>query len=216
MAVVTWAQLLSFAIAAEIILIIPGPSVLFTISRGVTYGRRAAVANVAGNATGAFTQATLVALGLGALVATSTAVFTTMKLLGAGYLVYLGARAIKERRSLSEALRTGDRTRVRSTRQLMRDGFIVGVTNPKAALFYIAILPQFIHPDAGHPALQLFLLGGLFSAMSFVSDSAYGLLAGSVRHWIDRKPQRLEVVGGAGGVVMIGLGVRLALTGRTD
>ena len=212
----TWAQLLSFVVAAEIILIIPGPSVLFTISRGVTYGRRAAIANVAGNATGALTQATAVALGLGAIVATSAAVFAVMKFCGALYLVYLGVRAIKDRRSLSDALRSGVPSRARSTRQLMRDGFVVGVTNPKALLFYVAILPPFINPDAGHPALQLFLLGALFSAMSFVSDSAYGVLAGSVRHWIDRKPKRLEAVGGAGGVVMIGLGVRLALTGRTD
>ena len=212
----TWAQLLSFAVAAELILLIPGPSVLFTISRGVTYGRRAAVANVVGNATGTFVQATFVALGLGAIVATSTAVFTAMKLCGAAYLVYLGVRAVRERRSLSEALRLGDRSRVRSTRQLMRDGFIVGVTNPKAALFYLAILPQFVRPEAGHPALQLFVLGAVFAAMSFVSDSAYGVLAGSIRHWIDRKPARLEAVGGAGGLVMIGLGVRLAFTGRGD
>ena len=189
---------------------------LFTISRGVTYGRRAAVANVAGNATGALTQATLVALGLGAIVATSAAVFTVMKLAGALYLVYLGARAIKERRSLSEALRTGDSSGVRSTKQLMRDGFIVGVTNPKAALFYMAILPQFVHRDAGHVGLQMFLLGALFSLMSFFSDSAYGLLAGTIRSWLARKPSRLDAVAGTGGAVMIGLGVRLALTGRTD
>ena len=175
----TWAQLVSFAIAAEIILIIPGPSVLFTISRGVTYGRRAAVANVAGNATGALTQATLVALGLGAIVATSAAVFTVMKLAGALYLVYLGARAIKERRSLSEALRTGDSSGVRSTKQLMRDGFIVGVTNPKAALFYMAILPQFVHRDAGHVGLQMFLLGALFSLMSFSLPGNCSLMSDS-------------------------------------
>ena len=195
---------------------IPGPSVLFTISRGVTYGRRAAVANVTGNATGAFVLATLVAVGLGAIVARSIAVFTAMKLAGAAYLVYLGARAIRERRSLSEALRIGDASRVRSRRQLVRDGFVVGVTNPKAALFYMAILPQFVRTEAGHPALQMFVLGAVFSAMSFVSDSAYGVLAGSIRHWIGRRPQRLEAVGGAGGLVMIGLGVRLALTGRSD
>lgn len=212
----TWAQLVSFLIAAEIILIIPGPSVIFTISRGVMYGRRAAVANVAGNASGAFTQATAVALGLGAIVATSIAVFTAMKLAGAAYLVYLGAQAIRDRRSLSEALAVGNVIPIRTTKQLVRDGYIVGVTNPKATLFYLAVLPQFINVDAGRPGLQLLVLGTLFSALSFVSDSLYGLLAGSVRQWIARKPKRLEAVGGNGGVVMIGLGVRLAVTGRTN
>lgn len=212
----TWAQLVSFLIAAEIILIIPGPSVIFTISRGVMYGRKAAVANVMGNALGAFTQATAVALGLGAIVATSIAVFTAMKLAGAAYLVYLGVQAIRQRRKLSEALALGNAIPVRSTRQLVRDGYIVGVTNPKATLFYLAILPQFINVDAGHIGWQLWLLGTLFSALSFVSDSLYGLLAGSVRQWMARKPKRLEAVGGAGGLVMLGLGVRLAFTGRTD
>lgn len=212
----TWAQLVSFLIAAEIILIIPGPSVIFTISRGVMYGRKAAVANVMGNALGAFTQATAVALGLGAIVATSIAVFTAMKLAGAAYLVYLGAQAIRQRRKLSEALAIGNAIPVRSTKQLVRDGYIVGVTNPKATLFYLAILPQFINVDAGHIGWQLWVLGTLFSALSFVSDSLYGLLAGSVREWMARKPKRLEAVGGAGGLVMLGLGVRLAFTGRTD
>jgi threonine/homoserine/homoserine lactone efflux protein len=212
----TWAQLLSFVVAAEIILIIPGPSVLFTISRGVTYGRRAAVANVTGNASGALLQAILVSLGLGAIVATSAAVFTTLKLIGAFYLVYLGVRAIRDRRSLREAFELGDTIPVRSTRQLVRDGFIVGATNPKAALFYVAIVPQFVDAHAAHPALNVFLLSVLFAAMSFVSDCAYALLAGSIRNWIARRPQRLESVGGVGGLVMIGLGVRLAFTGRTD
>lgn len=212
----TWAQLLSFVVAAEIILIIPGPSVLFTISRGVTYGRQAAVANVTGNATGALLQAVLVSLGLGAIVATSTAVFSTMKLVGALYLVYLGVRAIRDRRSLREAFEMGDTIPVRSTRQLRRDGFIVGATNPKAALFYVAIVPQFVDAHAAHPALNVFLLSVLFAAMSFVSDCGYALLAGSVRNWIARRPKRLEAVGGAGGLVMIGLGVRLAFTGRND
>jgi threonine/homoserine/homoserine lactone efflux protein len=212
----TWAQLLSFLVAAEIICIVPGPSVLFTIGRGVTYGRRAAVANVAGNSAGSLTMATLVALGLGPIVATSAAVFTALKLTGAAYLVYLGAKAIRDRRDLAEAFRVGEPNRVRSTRQLVRDGYIVGVTNPKTALFFMAILPQFVNRDAGYATLQLFVLGAVFAVVGFMSDSVYGLLAGTVRNWIGRRPQRLAAFGGTGGLIMIGLGVRLALTGRND
>lgn len=206
---VTWEQLVSFAVAAELLLIIPGPSVLFTISRGVTYGRRAAMATVAGNSLGAFAQATAVALGLGALIATSATVFTAMKFGGAIYVVYLGARAVRERRSLSEALRSADGP-LRSTRQLMRDGFVVGVSNVKTALFYVAVLPQFVQADGPRPAVQLWVLCLVFSVLSFASDSIYGLAAGSVRDWLRRKPKRMEAVGGAGGMALIGLGVRIA------
>lgn len=111
-------QLLSFVVAAELLLVIPGPSVLFTISRGVTYGRRAAVANVAGNASGALVQATLVAAGLGAVVATSTTVFSVVKLVGAVYVAYLGVRAFQERRSLGAALHHDGGSGVRATRTL--------------------------------------------------------------------------------------------------
>ncbi len=212
----TRSQLLAFLVATEALLIVPGPSVLFVVSRGVTYGRRAALATVVGNTAGTAVQAVAVAAGLGTLVATSTAVFTTMKLAGAAYLVHLGVRTWRERRSLSDALRAGATIPVRSTRRLARDGFVVGVTNPKATLFFLAVLPQFVRPDAGHVSLQLLVLGLLFSATALVSDSLYGIAAGSVRGWLERSPKRVEAMGGAGAVVMVGLGVRLALTGRRD
>jgi len=213
---VTGSQLLAFVVAAEALLIVPGPSVLFVISRGVTYGRRAALATVVGNTTGTAVQAVAVAAGLGAVVATSTVVFTTMKLLGGGYLVWLGVKAWRDRRSLTDALQAGAATPVRSTRQLLRDGFLVGASNPKATLFFLAVLPQFVRADGGPASLQLLVLGLLFCAMALVSDGAYGMVAGTVRPWLERKPRRVEAVGGAGGVVMVGLGVRLALTGRHD
>ena len=207
---------MAFVVAAEALLIVPGPSVLFVISRGVTYGRRAAVATVAGNTCGAAVQVVAVAAGLGAVVATSSVVFTAMKLLGGGYLVWLGVNAWRHRRSLAEALRRGTAAPVRSIRQLLRDGFVVGVSNPKSTLFFLAVLPQFVRPDAGHPSLQLLALGLVFCAMALVSDGAYGLAAGTVRGWLERSPRRIEAVGGAGGLVMVGLGLQLALTGRKD
>lgn len=209
-------QLVAFVIAAEALLIVPGPSVLFVVSRGVTYGRRAAVATVVGNTAGTAVQAIAVAAGLGAVVATSTAVFTMMKLLGGAYLVWLGVKAWRDRRSLADALRAGAATPVRSTAQLVRDGFVVGVSNPKTTLFFLAVLPQFVRADAGHASLQLLVLGLLFCTMALVSDSLYGVVAGTVRSWLERSPRRVEAMGGAGGVVMVGLGVRLALTGRHD
>ena len=212
----TRSQLLAFVVATEALLIVPGPSVLFVISRGVTYGRRAAVATVAGNTAGAAVQAVAVAAGLGALVATSTAVFTAMKVVGGAYLVYLGLGASRDRRSLADALRLGAEVPVRSTRQLLRDGFVVGVSNPKTTLFFLAVLPQFVRPEAGHPSLQLLALGLLFCAQALLSDELYGLAAGTVRGWLARSPRRIEAVGGTGAMVMMGLGVRLALTGSND
>jgi threonine/homoserine/homoserine lactone efflux protein len=211
----TWSQLLAFAIAAEALLLVPGPSVLFVIARGITYGRRAGLATAVGNDVGTALQAVAVAAGLGAVVATSTAVFTAMKLAGAVYLVYLGIRAFRERRRLREALAAGTPP-VRSTRQLLRDGFVVGATNPKTTLFFLAVLPQFVHADGGSASLQLLALGLLYVVLALVSDGAYGIAAGSVRAWLERSPRRLEAVGGAGGLLMVALGVRLAFTGRTD
>ena len=125
MGLVQWSQVLAFLVAAEALLIVPGPSVLFVVSRGVTYGRRAALATVAGNTAGSAVQAILVAVGLGAVVATSTTVFTAMKLAGGAYLVFLGLRAWADRRTLVEALRRGDEAPVRPPAQLLRDGFLV-------------------------------------------------------------------------------------------
>jgi len=211
---VTASQLLAFVVATEALLIVPGPSVLFVVSRGVTFGRRAALATVVGNTAGTAVQATAVAAGLGAIVATSTVVFTAMKLAGGAYLVHLGVKAWRERRSLSAALLAGATTPIRSTRRLLRDGFLVGITNPKTTLFFLAVLPQFVRADGAHPSVQLLALGLVFCTQALLSDGAYGLAAGSVRGWLGRSPRRIEAVGGAGGVVMVGLGVQLALTGR--
>lgn len=211
----TSSQLIAFALTAEALLIVPGPSVLFVVSRGVTYGRRAALATALGNDIGTALQAIAVAMGLGAVVATSTAVFTAMKLTGAAYLIVLGIRAWRGRVELRDALTSGTML-ARSPRQLLRDGFVVGVTNPKTMLFFLAVLPQLVRPDAAHLPFQLLALGLLFSLMALLSDSVYALAAGSIRRWLERSPRRIEGVGGVGGIVMVGLGVQLALTGRKD
>ncbi len=153
-------HLLEFTITAFVLIVVPGPSVLFVVSRGVALGRRAALATVAGNTGGVLVQAILVALGLGAIVERSDAVFTAIKLAGAVYLVVLGIRMIRRRRPLADLT---DATQLpKGTRTNVREGFVVGLTNPKAAIIFTVVLPQFTDPARGHVPLQLLLLGGIF------------------------------------------------------
>ena len=207
-------SLLAFAATAFALIVIPGPSVLFVISRGVALGRRAAVATVLGNAAGAYAQVVVVALGLGSLIERSAMLFTAVKLVGAVYVVFLGVQAIRHRQRLASVIDAA--TAPRGTRRILREGFVVGITNPKSAVFMAAVLPQFTDPARGHVPLQLLLLGLVFVAIALVSDTTWGLAAGSARAWLGRSPRRLEALGGVGGLVMIGLGVRLAATGRQD
>jgi threonine/homoserine/homoserine lactone efflux protein len=213
-AVVSTGALLAFAVTAFALIVVPGPSVLFVISRGVALGGRAAVATVIGNAAGAYSQVVVVALGLGAIIESSAEVFTAVKLVGAAYVVFLGVQAIRHRRTLASVLDAASAPR--GTRRILREGYVVGITNPKAAVFMAAVLPQFTDPARGHVPIQLLLLGLVFVGIALVSDSIWGLAAGYTRGWLGRSPQRLEALGGLGGLVMIGLGVRLALVGRRD
>ena len=207
-------HLLAFTITALVLIAIPGPSVVFTVSRAISLGRVAGVATVAGNTVGAFTQVVAVAFGLGPLVERSVALFTVLKLAGACYLIYLGVQAIRHRRSLAEALGTEvDRT---AAARLVVDGFTVGVTNPKVIVFFAAMLPQFVDRPAGDVPMQIIMLGAIFAGIALISDSAWALAAGTARAWLASSPRRLALIGGAGGLAMIGIGTRLALSGRPD
>jgi threonine/homoserine/homoserine lactone efflux protein len=206
--------LLTFAATAFLLIVVPGPSVMFVVSRGVALGRRAAVLTVVGNACGAYTQVLLVAAGLGALVQRSIVVYTVVKLVGAAYLVYLGVQAFRHRRRLH--LTAGEAVPERSNRRLLFDGYIVGVANPKVIVFFAAILTQFVDPDGGPVPLQMAALGLIFVVIALISDGTWGLMAGTARGWLARSPRRLSVIGGTGGLVTIGLGVRLAVSGRAD
>ena len=207
-------QLLTFAVTAFIIILIPGPSVFFTVSRAIVLGRVAGVATVAGNTAGAFTQVVAVAFGIGPLIERSIVVFTVLKLAGAGYLIFLGVQAIRHRHSLAEAL--GKQVERKTTARIVLDGFTVGVTNPKVTVFFSAILPQFVDRQAGHVPLQMIALGAIFAAVALFSDSGWALAAGTVRAWLSSSPRRLALLGGTGGVAMIAIGARLAFTGRHD
>jgi len=207
-------HLLAFTLTAFLLIAVPGPSVLFTVSRALALGRIAGVATVAGNTAGVCVQVMAVAFGIGALAERSVLVFNLIKLGGAGYLIFLGVQAIRHRRRLAEAL--GTRLENKSIARIVTDGFVVGVGNPKVIVFFAAVLPQFVNRSAGHVQVQMLLLGSVFLAIAVVCDSSWALAAGTARGWLARSPRRLEMVGGAGGLAMIGIGASLALTGRKD
>jgi len=207
-------HLLTFVIVATVLIVVPGPSVLFVVTRSLTLGRRAGFATAVGNAAGVYVQVVLVAVGVGAIVQESIAVFTAIKLAGALYLVYLGAQTFRHRRSLADALHAP--VRRTELRRMLLDAFVVGVANPKVIVFFVAVLPQFVDRAAGAVPLQLLTLGALFCTIAVICDGIWALGAGLARDWLVRSPRRLEAIGGTGGVVMIGLGAGLALAGRKD
>lgn len=208
-------RLLAFAAMSFLLIVIPGPSVLFVIGRALAQGRRAALTTVAGNTTGAYVLIVAVALGVGSIVERSVLVFTALKLAGAVYLVYLGVRAWRQRGSLQAAFTGGDDS-ARGGLRTFGEGFAVGVANPKTMVFFAAVLPQFVDRSQGHVVVQMLVLGLVFNIIALASDSVWGLLAAGGRDWFARSPRRLSLVGGVGGLTMIGLGVTVAATGRKD
>jgi threonine/homoserine/homoserine lactone efflux protein len=206
----TTSQTLAFAVTATILVVIPGPSVLFTIGRALTIGRRGALLTVLGNALGMFVQVVAVAFGLAALIETSAHVYTAIKLLGAAYLVFLGVQAIRHRRAL---VASDVSAPVIRTRRVLREGFIVGLTNPKMIVFFAAALPQFIDRGAGHVPLQMVALGALVPVVAMVCDSVWALAAGTARTWFAGSERRIERMSTVGGVAMIGVGTTFALSG---
>ncbi|MFI8631431.1 LysE family translocator [Microbacterium sp. NPDC077663] len=202
-------NLLAFALASVVIIVIPGPGVLFVVGRSIALGRRAGILSVLGNSLGNIPAILLVAFGVGAIVASSVVAFTSIKVVGAIYLVYLGVQAIRHRRHRAEQ----GRPTAASTVTLLRQGFVVGLTNPKTIAFFVAVLPQFVARDAGPIWAQLLLLGLIFQVIALVCDSTWALAAGTARAWFGRSPRRLSALSGTGGILMIGLGGALAFTG---
>ncbi len=204
---------LGFALAALILIVIPGPSVLFTIGRAIALGRSYAVVSVAGNTFGAYIVLIAVAFGIGAVITASALAFTVIKLCGAAYLVYLGVQTIRHRKRVAAAVLTDDGPR-QSRASVFRQAAIVGFTNPKTLAFFVAVMPQFVSKDAGHPWAQMLFFGAVFEVIAFVSDSAWGLAAGTARDWFARSPKRIENLSATGGVMMIVLGGVLASVRR--
>jgi threonine/homoserine/homoserine lactone efflux protein len=207
-------RLIAFAAVALIIIVIPGPSVLFVVGRALAHGRRVAFASVLGNEAGSLVLVALVAAGVGPLVERSALIFTALKLAGAAYLVFLGARAFLQRRRPALAELASRAGAPRGWARAMFQGFLVGVSNPKTAIFFAAILPQFVARSRGDVPAQMLVLGAIFALIATISDGAWSLVASGARGWFGRSPRRLELVGGTGGLAMIGLGITVAVTGR--
>ena len=206
-------QVWTFALAAGILIVIPGPSVVFVIGRALSYGRGVAVASVVGNTSGLFCVMVLVSVGLGAIVAESQVVFTVLKLAGAAYLIWLGVQALRHRRGIQVdgAVRTP-----LGWWPAFRQGFVVGVSNPKGFMIFAALLPQFVDRGSGSLTAQLLGLGLIAVLLGLVCDLTWAMAASRMREWFNATPRRGEALGMTGGVSMIGLGVALALTGRPE
>ena len=208
-------RLAEYFIAAMIIILAPGPSVLFVIARAIAWGRRIAIYTVAGNVTGAFVLSSLVAFGLGPVLSRSALAYSAVQWGGGGYLIYLGIDAIRQRKIDAAGMTEqglGQPTLFRS----LRDGFLVGVLNPKGLVFFAAVLPQFVDIERGHVTSQLLFLGALFSLLAFISDGSWGLVAGTARVWLAGDARRLENLRAVGGLVMITLGALVIATAARD
>ena len=199
-------RLWEYLIATILIILAPGPSVLFTIARAIAWGRVAAIATVIGNAAGMFLVSVLVALGIGPLLQRSEILYNGIQWAGGAYLIYLGYAAIAASKvDAADMQKTiGGKPSFFTS---VRNGFWVGVLNPKSVVFFAAILPQFIDQEKNDVTAQLLLLGAIFALIALISDGSYGLLAGTIRQWLSGDVRRLIFMRLSGGVVMIALGI---------
>ena len=199
-------SLLLFAGASLALLAIPGPAVIYVVTRSIEHGRTAGMVSMLGVETGTFAYALAAAAGLSGLIAASVTAFTVVKYAGAAYLLYLGVRKLLERDQPQDALPSG-----RS--QLFLKGALVQVLNPKIAIFFVAFLPQFVHSSRGPVAVQILVLGTIFTLLAVLSDGAYVLLGGAVSGWLRTgRSARSRLAKLSGGVYM-GLGLTAALSG---
>jgi threonine/homoserine/homoserine lactone efflux protein len=198
-----------FCLAATALIVIPGPAVLYIVSQSVGQGRRAGLVSASGVASGGLVHVLGAALGLSGLLLSSATLFSAVKLAGAAYLVYLGARRLLGR----EASAFVAPSEARSPRRLYRDGVVVNVLNPKTALFFYAFLPQFLDPGRGSVTFQALVLGTLFVVIALLSDSVWALASGSAAGWLKARPLAAHVERWVTGTVLVGLGAAAALSG---
>lgn len=199
-----------FVAATFVFLLIPGPAVMYIVTRSMTQGRRAGLVSVAGIHTGTLAHVGAAVLGLSAVLATSATAFTVVKLAGAGYLVYLGVRALISRADTDAELHLAPRT----NRRLFLDGALVNLLNPKTAVFFVAFVPQFVEADARHATLQLLVISGVYVAMGLVCDGGWAMASGWVGGRLRGRVDVARKTRKASGVIYIALGAVTALTGR--
>jgi threonine/homoserine/homoserine lactone efflux protein len=203
-------NLLLFAGAALVLLLIPGPAVLYVVARSVAQGRKAGIVSVLGIHTATLIHIAAAALGLSVLVLSSALAFNIVKYAGAAYLIWLGFRKLF---GPAETVGLNGELQRYSHVRLFRDGFLVNLLNPKTALFFLAFLPQVVDMTRGHVAMQITILGLMLAVLGVCTDSAYALLAGSVGDWLKRSRSYVKFERYGSGVLFIGLGVTAALSG---
>ena len=201
-----------FVLAALALLLIPGPAVLYVVARSIEHGRRAGLASVLGIHVGTLVHIAAATLGLSALVLSSAVAFTAVKIAGAVYLIGLGLWTLLARKAEAEIALGGER----NLRRAFAQGIVVNVLNPKTALFFLAFLPQFVDPNAPHPAVQIAFLGFLFALLGMVTDSLWALVAGTAGGMLKRSRRFVATQRYVAGTVYIGLGVATALAGSAE
>ncbi len=199
-------HLWEYIVASTIIIMVPGPSVLFTVARAISWGRLTAIATVIGNALGMLVIAILVAVGLGPILQTYRVAYIGVQWFGGAYLIYLGIDAIRYALHHAQGMAVVTEAKP-SMLKTIREGFTVGALNPKSAVFFAAIIPQFTDRSSGHLVAQFIFLSFIFVIIAIISDSAWGILAGTLREWLATDIKRLVRMRITGGIVMIVLGI---------
>jgi threonine/homoserine/homoserine lactone efflux protein len=203
-------DLLLFVTTAVILLVIPGPAVLYVLTRSIDQGRKAGLASCSGIATGSLVHVLAATLGLSALLLSSAVAYSLVKYAGAAYLIYLGFKKLRERPAMDVEAK---HVPPLPLRRVYAQGVLVEALNPKVAIFFFAFLPQFVNPARGHVSLQFFALGMLFTFMGFTTDSVWALTAGSAAGWLRRNRTFIRNERYVSGTVYLGLGMATAVTG---
>ena len=206
----TWSMVLLFAVSASALIVIPGPNMIYIVTRTIDQGRRAGVASAFGVETGTLVHVVLAVVGISTLIAASPVAFTVVRYLGAAYLCYLGVQALR-RRPPAEAAE--EARPPRTLRQSFTDGLVVNVLNPKVGLFFLAFLPQFVDTARGPAALQTLVLGVVFFLIALALDLGYAFGSAALRGWLNRRSRLLRRQNQIAGGVYLTLGVAAAVTG---
>jgi threonine/homoserine/homoserine lactone efflux protein len=201
-------RLALFVGAALLLLVVPGPSVLYIVTQSVSHGRRAGIVSVAGITTGTLVHIAAATVGLSALLASSAVAFDVVKYLGAAYLIAVGLRRLVGWERAREPAARG----TRDLSRLYSQGIVVNTLNPKTALFFLAFLPQFVDPERGTPWVQILVLGLLFAMLGFLSDGVWAVVAGTLGERLRRSRRFPAMQRYVSGSVFVGLGAVAALT----
>jgi threonine/homoserine/homoserine lactone efflux protein len=200
-----------FISAALVLLLVPGPAVLYIFARSVEQGRHAGLVSILGIHTATLVHIAGAAAGISAVLAASAVAFGLVKYAGAAYIIWLGLRKIF---GTSETMEASAPMQSNGYARLFRDGFVVNLLNPKTALFFLAFLPQFVDVSRGHVAMQIVTLGLIFTLLGIVTDGCYALAAGTMGNWLKRNRGYLKCERYVSGAVFIGLGLTTAFAGN--